>query len=264
MSLTGKAKAATYKDLLQMNNSNSGVDTVTRNVVDGEGTASAISISDDTFSIKPQNDDTTEVFAVYSKDNQRLLRIDSSNDVVKAGIGQHIVNTSIQNFTLNSADSTPATTDWTAMALPQLGRSAGEITAGSSTTPTDSITIDGTTNLACEIVQYMWYVPFNITVDSCNVWFGADADTGDEVKFSVMSYTVRTDNGSASGDLSSGVENCYSLAAISGLGDEQAYFQELTLRTADVDAGKVMCAFVLQASSNSDLTANMQLVYHLR
>ena len=49
MSLTGKTKASSYKDLLQMNNSNSGVDTTTRNVVDGEGTASAISISDDEF-----------------------------------------------------------------------------------------------------------------------------------------------------------------------------------------------------------------------
>ena len=47
MSLTGKTKASTYKDLLQMNNSNSGIDTTTRNIVDGEGTASAISISDD-------------------------------------------------------------------------------------------------------------------------------------------------------------------------------------------------------------------------
>ena len=47
MSLTGKTKAGSYKDILQMNNSNSGVDGATRNVVDGEGTASAIYISDD-------------------------------------------------------------------------------------------------------------------------------------------------------------------------------------------------------------------------
>ena len=56
MSLTGKTKANSYKDILQMNNSNSGVDTTVRNVVDGEGTASAISICDDAFQIKPQND----------------------------------------------------------------------------------------------------------------------------------------------------------------------------------------------------------------
>ena len=42
MSLTGKTKASSYKDILQMNNSNSGVDTNTRVIVDGEGTESVI------------------------------------------------------------------------------------------------------------------------------------------------------------------------------------------------------------------------------
>lgn len=38
MSLTGKTQAATYKDLLQMNNSNSGVDSTVRPIADGEVT----------------------------------------------------------------------------------------------------------------------------------------------------------------------------------------------------------------------------------
>jgi len=263
MSLRNKTKAATYKDLIQMNNSNSGVDATVRPMVDGEGTESPVSISSTRCRVK-SNVDNTAAFYVTDANNNPLLNIDTTNDLVKLGIGQHFANTNIQNFTLNSADATPATTDWTAMALPQLGRTAGEITAGSSASPTDSITIDGTTNLASELVQYMWYIPFNLTVDKCVVWFGADADAGDVVKFSVMSYSVKATNDSVGGDLSAGVENCISDATISGAGDEQAYYQDLTVRTADVDAGKVMCAFVLQTSSNSDLTANMQLVYHLR
>ena len=250
-----------------MNNANSGIDATSRNIVDGEGTSSSTWIADDHFLIRPASADSTSTFAVKSLAGEALLLVDSTNDLVKAGIGQHFVNTNIQNFTLNSADATPSSTSWTAMAMPQLGRMAGEVTAGTSAKPTDSITINGSSGLASVIVQYMWYVPFNITIDSCNVWFGADADAGDVVKFSVMSYTVDSANGSTSGDLSSGVENCVSPSTITGAGDEQAYFQQLTTPAdggADVDAGKVICAFVLQDGTNSDLTANMQLVYHLR
>ena len=79
-----------------------------------------------------------------------------------------------------------------------------------------------------------------------------------------MSYTVDSANGSTSGDLSSGVENCVSPSTITGAGYEQAYYQALTISTADVDAGKVIMAGVHQNGTNSDLTVNMQLVYHLR
>ena len=43
--LTGNTIASTYKDLLQVSNSNSGVDGTLRNVEDGEGTASALQVS---------------------------------------------------------------------------------------------------------------------------------------------------------------------------------------------------------------------------
>ena len=66
MSLTGKTKAGSYKDILQMNNSNSGVDGTLRNVVDGEGTASALFLSDDQVAISPQDSDGTAPFNICS------------------------------------------------------------------------------------------------------------------------------------------------------------------------------------------------------
>ena len=244
-----------------MNNSNSGVDGTIRTVVDGEGTASAISLSDDQFFIQPQNDDTASPFGVRDKDGNALLKVDSTNDLVKAGIGQHIVNTNIQQFGLSSYIGLPSASDtWTALANPTHRLQVG-VTAGTGSTPATSVTIATT---ADDMVGIMWYVPFNISIDSCNVWFGADAAGGDVVKFSVMSYTVDSANGSTGGDLSSGVENCVSPSTITGAGYEQAYYQALTVSTADVDAGKVVCAFVSQDGTNSDLSVNMQLVYHLR
>ena len=111
MSLTGKTKASSYKDILQMNNSNSGIDTSTRRVVDGEGTESCILISDDKFYIQPQNDDSTGLLLVRDKDGNALFNVDSSNDVVKAGAGLHIVNTNIKEFALDFSDASPDLAD---------------------------------------------------------------------------------------------------------------------------------------------------------
>ena len=68
MSLTGKTKSGSYKDILIVPNSNNGVDGTIRNITSGDGSASAISISDDQFGITPQNDDTTSTFRVNDKD----------------------------------------------------------------------------------------------------------------------------------------------------------------------------------------------------
>jgi len=262
MSLTGKTKASTYKDILQMNNSNSGVDTTARNIVDGEGTASAISLSDDQVGITPQNDDTTTVFKVSDSDNNNLLVVDSTNDLVKAGIGQHIVNTNIKEFAMDYQEASPDTADtWHALVSTFNHSDTNELEMGTGSTPATTLTI---ANTAYIMVKHYWYVPFNISIDSCNVWFGADMGAGDVVKFSVMSYTVDTSNSSTGGDLSSGVENCASPTTITGAGREQAYYQALTVSTADVDAGKVIMACVAQDGTNADLTVNMQLVYHLR
>jgi len=245
-----------------MNNSNSGVDTTARNIVDGEGTASAISLSDDQVGITPQNDDTTTVFKVSDSDNNNLLVVDSTNDLVKAGIGQHIVNTNIKEFAIDYQEASPDTADtWHALVSTFNHSDTNELEMGTGSTPATTLTI---ANTAYIMVKHYWYVPFNISIDSCNVWFGADMGAGDVVKFSVMSYTVDTSNSSTGGDLSSGVENCVSPSTISGAGREQAYYQALTVSTADVDAGKVIMACVAQDGTNADLTVNMQLVYHLR
>ena len=261
MSLTGKTKSASYKQILNVNNSN-GIDTSTRNIVDGEGTATAMSLSDDVFNIKPQNDDTTSPFKVSDKDGNALLNVDSSNDLVRAGIGQHIVNTNVKEFAMDFTEASPDTADtWHALTSTFNHADANELEMGTGSTPATTLTIATTAYIA---VKHYWYVPFNIAIDSCNVLFGADEGGGDVVKFSVMAYTADNANGSTSGDLSSGTEVCVSPATITGAGREQIYYQALTVSTADVPVGKVIMACVAQDGTNADLTVNMQLVYHLR
>ena len=264
MSLTNKTLASTYKSILRVNDDTNGVDTSLESVTDGEGTASSISLSDDQLKVKPQNDDTTTVLSVADSDDNALLTVDSTNDVVKLGIGQHYANTAIKDWWLNSAGSFPTTTDtWTALGQGSGGRTATSaiLEMGTGSTPATTYTISTT---ADDMVSAFWYVPFNITIDSCRVWFAADAASGDTVKFSVMSYAVDTSNGSTGGDLSSGAELCASPSAITGAGYEQAYYQLLTISSANVDAGRMVGAFVSQDGTNADLSIQLQLIYHLR
>ena len=142
MSLTGKTKASSYKDLLQMNNSNSGVDTTTRNVVDGEGTLSAINISDDQLMVQPQNDDSTSLLRIRDKSGTNLLLVDSTNDLVKAGIGQHIVNTNIKEFAMDSQEASPDTADtWHALTSTFNHMDTNELEMGTGSTPATTLTL---------------------------------------------------------------------------------------------------------------------------
>ena len=266
MSLTGKTKASSYKDLLHMNNNNNGVGVSLQTIKDGEGDSTAISLSDDSFLVKPVNDDSTLTFAVSDKDTNLHFEVDTTNNLVKAGLGRHIVNTQIKEFALNYLSAEPATTDvWTA--LNAVGSTSGGVISGGThaSNIATSISIDGSTNIASTFVQKMWYVPFDITVDAVHVWWGADADDGDPVKFNVNGWTVDSGGTGTSGDLELYAAIASSGAGeISGAGDEQAYYKSLTMNIQDIPAGKVILAFVKQGSTNSDLTVNMQLVYHLR
>ena len=261
MSLTNKTIANSYKDILQVDNSNNGVGTSTKTIKSGDGTSSSVQICDDQFQVVPVNDDTTATFSVMSKAGSSLLNVDSTNEIVKAS--GHYVNTQIERFYLSYLTARPQTADtWTALHIGGGRNIATPIEMGASTgTPSATFTIS--TDAFDPIMSY-FHLPFNITIDSCKVWFASDEDAGDVVKFSVMAYDVDSANGSTSGDLSAGAEVCVSPATIDSAGQEQAYYRALTISTANIDSGKVIIPFVSQDDTNCDLSINMTLVYHLR
>ena len=89
MSLTGKTVAASYKDILQVDNSGSGLTTSLQVVKDGEGNQSCLYISDDNLKIQPENDDTAVLVTINDKDSNNLVQVDSNNDLVNV-LGNHV------------------------------------------------------------------------------------------------------------------------------------------------------------------------------
>ena len=103
MSLTNKTLANTYKDILQMGNSNNGIGTSQVVVKDGEGTNSALQLSDDVAIIKPQKDNSEATFLVSDNSANALLSVDSTNSKVSA-LGNY-VNTQYANFSIGNTES---------------------------------------------------------------------------------------------------------------------------------------------------------------
>ena len=261
MSFTGKSLKDVYKDVLQTDNSNSGLSTTIKQIKCGDGDSTALYLSTQNVKIQPASDSTTNT-VINDKDGNALVAVDSTNDLVKAGIGQHTVNTQYAYFS-QSIDL--ITSGLLANAHYALGfnsmKPSALVAVGTGTDPDTSLTI---TNTADDVVAGFWYIMDDITIDRVIWWSGADAATGDTTRTHLMSYTVDSGNSATSGDLSSGAVVAYS-SDVTNAGYEQAYYNQMTISSADVDAGKVlMFLFSSDSTVNSDYSINATVKYHLR
>ena len=88
-SLTGKTPAQTYKDLLQVSNSNNGIDSTVRKIEDGEGTESVASISVDALQLYPMADG--KVFVARNAAGTELFSIDTSTNLITLANGVTLI-----------------------------------------------------------------------------------------------------------------------------------------------------------------------------
>ena len=253
MSLTGKTIKTSYKDLLQVDNSNSGIDTTSRNVVDGEGTASALYLSDDVVSIKPNNDNTTGLFLVENKSGTDLFIVDSTNSLVKS-LG-HILNTQYKTFMtkqLSAVANTWYPIEFDGGVIPNISDTLG---TGSAPATTFTATISS--------INKYWYIHDNITIDAVKVFhMGDDSASTDSLSYSLNSFTVDA-SGAGSGDLSAGAVNASSSSQTIDNADMD--FHDLSIGTANIDAGKIVLMCVRGgATINNDITCQVSVKYHLR
>ena len=270
---TGKTFSSFYKNILGMNQSgNTGVDATTRVIHDGAGQSTSISLSDDVLSVQPVTDNTTATMLVKNQGGSNILAVDTTNSKILGGASQTALNTNYAHFGCNSQDiATAGMVADTHYAIPftlvGFGGTIASFAMGSSTSssfndtnPATSLTIS---SIAMDIVTTYWYVMDDITIDAVKWLHGADTATGEDTAAHLMAYTVDTANGSTSGDLSSGVVVADG-ANITNAGYEQAYYQSMTIQSADVDAGKVIMFTFASDTVNSDYSINATVKYHIR
>jgi hypothetical protein len=253
-----------YKRILQIGNSdNSGTPTSTTAIQAGDGVNTSMSVSDDVLQVQPQNDDTTGTFLVKNNSGTELLKVDSTNSLVKAL--EHNVNTQYANFGISSTNAQSMSAD-NHYAIPfGMGEYSVALqipTFGTGTDPaTTFTTADSNAQRASDIVPLLWRVPDNITIDEIKHFEGADAATGDTTRMHLMSYTFTSGSTSC---LSSGAVIANTSADNTNAGSEQAYLKDWTINTANVDAGKVLLCMFRSDSVNSDFSISVTIKYHLR
>ena len=257
MSLSGKTLKDSYIDLLQLDDSNSGIGTSVKAIKDGAGTHSAIWISDDQVRIAPYNDDTTAALMVRNTSGATVMQVDTTNELVY-GSG-NIVNTQYAHFSVVITHFSSASAD-THYAVPYVnGNNASTTSYISLGTGTDPATSFTTSTDAHKLVPTMWYVPDNMTIDAVYSMEGADAATGDTTRMHLMSY-----------DFTSGATSCLTngtLVAhnsdVTNAGYEQPYLSTWTVDSGAITAGKVILAAFRSDSVNSDYSINITVKYHL-
>ena len=265
-SFTDKKLSAVYKDILHTSNSNTGLSTTIKQITCGDGDSSGLYLSSQNLKAQPASDSTTNT-AIYDADGNALFTVNSTDDLVKAGIGQHTVNTQYARFATSYVDV--ATSGFAAgyhYAIPFGLGDYGDVAAanyilGNGADPATSLTIEDT---AMGYIRAYWYVIDNITLDAIHWFVGADAATGDTVRCHLMAYDVVTTAGGTSGDLSNGAIHASGADIVATSARDAIYYQTVTPSTANVDAGKIIL-FTFEADSvNSDYTINATVKYHLR
>jgi len=273
---TGKSPSEYYgNDLVVHQTTNAGVDGTTRVITDGFGNSTSSSISDDVFKITPVNDNTTGTFVAQNSGGSNILAVDTTNSKVLAGASQTAVNTNYSHFGIASTDAvwagsladthyaipfSNATGAFMTNAVANFAMGGSTTSSFNDTNPKTSLAIATT---AMDVIQAYWYVMDNITIDAVKWLHAGDAATGDTTAGHLMGYDIDIDNGSTGGDLSSGVVLADG-ANITNAGYEQAYYQAMTIQSADVDAGKVILFTFASDTVNSDYTVNATVKYHIR
>ena len=242
-SFTGKPMKDVYKDILHTNNSNSGISTTIKQITCGDGDATSLYLSNRNLKVQPSADTTTNT-VIYDSSGNALVTVDSTNDLVKAGIGQHIVNTQFKSFGL--WDFSPSSGEHHNLTTAPMitstsdgdftGEANGAAWGGTGTNPATALTIASS---AKEVVPSIWLLQQNIT--------GAGSTAGDLSNGVVLSQT-----GSASDSLSPVTT-----------GADRISNGTLTINTANVDSGKAIILFA-EASDTDDMTIQVNIKYHLR
>ena len=257
MALTNKTVAGSYKDLLQVDNSNSGLTSSGKTIKDGDGNSSCLSLGVDKISVTPSASSTANV-VMSNGSGDVLLKVDGTNKLVKVNETQIPANTQYLKFfnhdrSLSTGYHSLVTLfNGNGASIPNTVKSLGN--GANPAVPTFS-------NDADDYIHYLHYVDTNITVDAVNVLVGAASASGDSLNFHLVAL--------ATGDTTTVDEfsSCTVVADDSGTsnsGYEQFYRVALDIQSANVDAGDYLALTVEADGTNSDYTINALVRYHLR
>ena len=257
-SLAGKSPSNTFKSLLKVADETNGVSASTSQIEDGEGTSTCVSISDDRFLIQPQDDDTTTTLQVSNKSGNNILAVDTTNDCVKVNATQTYANTQLLEFTAYRLVPVAGRHYFVPCGGNSFGSHLAETDNGTGTAP--ATTLDGGTTTD-ELVNMLFYVPANITIDGVRFIVSTDTDTDTTINVHLYSFDMVNAGGTSDGDLSNGTLLANGQAT--SVDRNVIKTVSCSIDSADVTSGKVLACFVENETNTDDINIRVQVLYHI-
>ncbi len=257
-SLAGKSPSNTFKSLLKVADETNGVSASTSQIEDGEGTSTCVSISDDRFLIQPQDDDTTTTLQVSNKSGNNILAVDTTNDCVKVNATQTYANTQLLEFTAYRLVPVAGRHYFVPCGGNSFGSHLAETDNGTGTDP--ATTLDGGTTTD-ELVNMLFYVPANITIDGVRFIVSTDTDTDTTINVHLYSFDMVNAGGTSDGDLSNGTLLANGQAT--SVDRNVIKTVSCSIDSADVTSGKVLACFVENETNTDDINIRVQVLYHI-
>lgn len=257
MSFTGKAPNATYKDILQVGNSNNGISTSVTNVKTGDGSSSSLSVSDRALQVKSLTDNTAALDVQNASGTSKLL-VDTTNSIVKAN-GVH-VNTMYKEFGIY--DFSPSAGQHYALISNNMMFSdsgsdyAGHTGFGTGADPATTLDVSTHVSRSIDGLPTYWYVMDDISIDAIRVIARADGSVN--LNFHVYSYDLHT----PTGDLSNGTLIAH-IGSVIAATTTSLKTDVLAIDSASVSSGKVLIAFIENETDTSDISCQLNIKYHI-
>lgn len=259
-----------FGSVLQVDNANTGVDSTIRNVQDGAGNESSVSISKNKALVKPSAADSTAAFQVKNASNNALLTVDSQNNKVLAGTSQVALNTQYVYFGINHIHSA----NWivnTHHGVPFMNGGYTDATFDDlmfntgSDDPTSSFVLTNITGFkSAQLMPYVWYVPDDIIIDEVYHIQGSTGSSSstDTTRMHLMKYNYATNS---STPLSSGqvVANTSSdTTATTALKTHKNTWSVVPAQK-NISAGQVCVCTFRSDSINNDYSLQVIVKYRL-
>ena len=258
-SLGGKSPANTYKSLLKVADETNGISTSVSQIEDGEGTSTCASIGDDNLTIQPQNDNTTTTFRVRTSGGTAILAADTSNSCVKVGSTQTYANTQLLEFSAYRLVPVAGTHYF----VPCSGNgfnslAMAELANGTGSDPATTFDAGATTD---ELVNMLFYAPYNLTIDGVRFMVSTDTDTDTAISVHLYKFTMTNAGGTSDGNLSNGT--LLANARITGVDRNVIKTASATIDSSSVSADEVIACFVENETNTDDINIRVQVLYHI-
>ena len=257
-SLAGKSPSSTYKSLLKVGDETNGVSTSTSQIEDGEGTATCMSISDDQLAIVPQNDNTTTTVRIRNTSGSQIFSADTSNNVIKVGSTQTPANTQIIEFHAKTLVPAGAGTHhFVGRGMSAYFGTSVEMANGTGTDPATTFDAGASTD---DLLQNLFIVPVNSTIDACKFMVSTVTDTDCTINVHLYKFTMTNAGGTSDGNLTGGTLLANGQAT--AVDRNVIKTVDCTIDSSAVSAGEVIACFVENETNTDSIFIQTQVLYH--